>query len=314
MISVENLCFDYPSKRALEGVSFQIEPHTITALVGPNGAGKTTLLRCLAALQTPTFGKINIAGFNTESKPRKIHELCSYLSDFYGLYDELTVKQHLQFFAASHRCPDIDAVVESAVKRLELTEYRDVQAGKLSRGLRQRLAIAQTILHQPQFLFLDEPAAGLDPAARYNLSKLLLSLQKEGMTLIVSSHILAELEDYSTHMLVMEQGKVIRHTPIQMSATKEDQVTLILELTENPSPYLSQIETIANLTLKEVQDNKVIVLFQGDANAQHTLLKELITRNVPVYSIQVQKQRLQEVYLDITRSNIKKDPSSDNQS
>lgn len=314
MITVENLCFDYPSKRALEGVSFQIAPHTITALVGPNGAGKTTLLRCLAALQTPTFGQITIAGFNAERKPRKIHEICSYLSDFYGLYDELTVTQHLKFFAASHKCANVDQVVNKAIQSLQLTEYKNVAAGKLSRGLKQRLAIAQTILHQPQYLFLDEPAAGLDPAARYNLSQLLLSLQKEGMTLIVSSHILAELEDYSTHMLVLEHGKMIQNTQIETTTSKTNEVTLILELTDNPTPYLSQIEAFPNLKIKEVSDKKVIVLFQGDANQQHALLKDLLAKNVPVFSMQLQKQRLQEMYLDITRSHYEKDPSREDKS
>lgn len=213
MIHVENLCFDYPGKRALDQVSFHIEPHTITALVGPNGAGKTTLLRCLAALETPTQGKITIEGWDVDRYPRKIHALAGYLSDIFGLYDTLTVTQNLTFFAASHHCPSsqIPQLVHEAAERLELLNYLNTPAGKLSRGLRQRLAIAQTIISKPKVLLLDEPASGLDPEARYNLSKLLLTLQKEGITLIVSSHILSELEDYSTHMLVMDQGKCLQY-------------------------------------------------------------------------------------------------------
>jgi ABC-2 type transport system ATP-binding protein len=223
MININGLCFDYPGKRALDHLSFSIEPNTITALVGPNGAGKTTLLRCLAALDSPTIGTIMIDGIDTERFPRKIHERVSYLSDIFGLYDELTVRQSLVFFASSHLCPSsvIPQRIESTVDALHLREYIDVQAGKLSRGLRQRLAIAQTIIHQPKILILDEPASGLDPESRYNLSKLFLDLQKSGITLIVSSHILSELEDYCTHMIILNEGKLINQSVLNKTARQE---------------------------------------------------------------------------------------------
>jgi ABC-2 type transport system ATP-binding protein len=217
MISTEDLCFDYPQVRALDHVSIQIPPNTITALVGPNGAGKTTLLRCLSALDSPTTGKVTIDQWDADRFPRKVHELCCYLPDFFGLYDELTVTQNLRFSAMSHGLTGnaIDTAIEDAVQQLHLAEYREATTSTLSRGLRQRLAIAQTIIHKPKILFLDEPAAGLDPKARYDLSQLLLSLQKQGLTLIVSSHILAELQDYSTHMMVMQKGKVLEYCEVR---------------------------------------------------------------------------------------------------
>jgi ABC-2 type transport system ATP-binding protein len=167
-------------------------------------------LRCLAALETPLIGKITVNGLDTDRAPRKIHAISGYLSDFYGLYDQLTVAQNLTYFALSRNVApaQVPAVIRAAAKRLEIWTHKNTLAGKLSRGLRQRLAIAQSILHKPQLLFLDEPASGLDPEARFHLSQLLLELQKEGMTIIVSSHILAELEDYSTHMLVIDEGKI----------------------------------------------------------------------------------------------------------
>jgi ABC-2 type transport system ATP-binding protein len=131
------------------------------------------------------------------------------------------------------------------------------------------------------------------------------------MTLIVSSHILAELEDYSTHMLVLEKGKLIRHTAVNAEKTKESQVTLLLELTEDPTPYLPQIKAIENLTIKEIQAKSVIVLFKGEERDQHLLLKNLIDNHVPVYSIQLQKQSLRELYLDITHGKKSEDKSSE---
>lgn len=216
MINVNELSFDYPGKRALDRLTFTIAPNTITALVGPNGAGKTTLLRCLSALDNPTIGSITIDGIDTERFPRKIHEMVSYLPDIFGLYDNLTVKQILIFFAKSHCVPShkIAEQIEATVTALQIKETLSTPAGKLSRGLRQRLAIGIATIHQPKILMLDEPASGLDPEARFHLSKLLLSLQKSGMTLIVSSHILSELQDYSSDMIILNEGKIIHQSPL----------------------------------------------------------------------------------------------------
>lgn len=224
MITVSNLCFDYPSLRALDHLSFSIEPQTITALVGPNGAGKTTLLRCLCGLDAPTIGNITIDGYDTERNPRKIHELCSYLPDIFGLYDNLTVIQNLRFFADSHLClpSKINERIQEVVEETQLQNYVNVPAGQLSRGLRQRLAIGQSIIHSPKIILLDEPASGLDPEARFHLSQLLVSLQKKGMTLVVSSHILSELEDYSTHMIIVNEGKIINQSVVTKDQKMQD--------------------------------------------------------------------------------------------
>lgn len=309
MIQIDDLCYDYPGKRALSHVSCQIAANTITALVGPNGAGKTTLLRCLSALDTPMRGKITIDSWDTDRFPRKIHEISSYLSDFFGLYDDLTVEQNLKFYAWSRNCAGdkTEALVAQALERLQLTEYRKVAAGKLSRGLRQRLAIAQTIIHNPKILFLDEPASGLDPEARHHLSQLLLSLQAQGMTLIVSSHILAELEDYSTHMLVIQNGKLVEQCALKDYQQKEDSITLTLTLASEVAPFVAAISNIPKVTVKSYKDNAAILELHGTRLDQQQLLKTLIEQNIPVLSLQELKQRMQDVYLDIAK-NQTKDP------
>jgi len=213
MIKCENLTFDYPNMRALNNVSLEIAPQTITALVGPNGAGKSTLLRTLAALDSPASGYFSIDGIDGLKQPRKIHQLCSFLPDFYGVYDSLTVKQCLMFTALSyhqHNSAIEKSIIETS-QQLQIDQYINKLAGELSRGLRQRLAIAQAIISSPKILFLDEPASGLDPEARMHLSILLKQLQETGMTIVVSSHILSELEDYSTHMLIIKNGNITKH-------------------------------------------------------------------------------------------------------
>lgn len=304
MITVQNLSFDYPGKRAIDDASFVIESHTITALVGPNGAGKSTLLRCLSALESPTVGKISIGGWDTDRHPRKIHELASYLSDFFGLYDDLTIKQNLEFFAWTHHTPGKPSLsIDETMNRLNLEAYQDSTAGKLSRGLRQRLAIAQSIIHQPSVLFLDEPAAGLDPEARYQLSKLLIKLQNEGMTIIVSSHILSELEDYSTHMLVMNEGKIIDQCALKDLPALQTKSLLCIEFTSNPNDYVEQLKTIPNMSIESIQDNRVMVTFQNALPEKHELLKQLIAQNLPICGVHEPKaRRMQDLYLDMTRN------------
>ena len=211
MIDVSDLAYEYPSRRALDGVSLRVAPQTITALVGPNGAGKTTLLRCLAALAPPYAGTVTIDGLDTTAAPREIHARLGYLPDFFGLYDALSVRRCLTYAGWSHGiAPALTATaVETAARRVGLLDRLETPAGELSRGLRQRLAIGQAIVHEPKVLLLDEPAAGLDPQARRDLSTLLLALKDEGMTLVVSSHILSELEDYCSDMIIIEAGRIV---------------------------------------------------------------------------------------------------------
>ena len=153
MIAVEDVVFEYPGHRALDGVSFQVPEASITALVGPNGAGKTTLLRCLAALEEPLVGSIHIAGIDVRAEPRECHRQVGYLSDFFGLYDELPVHRCLEHMARLYgtEASEVAAAVERSAALLQLEPHLDKRARELSRGLRQRLAIAQAIIHRPRF-------------------------------------------------------------------------------------------------------------------------------------------------------------------
>ena len=181
MIAVSDLVFDYPGTRALDHVTFALEEKTITALVGPNGAGKTTLLRCLAGLDTPFAGQISVGGLDVLSEPRQSHRRMGFLADSFGLYDDLSVEQCLLYSAAALGLPSAEQTKAArlAAERLALSDRYRQTVGTLSRGLRQRLAIAQTIVHRPEVLLLDEPASGLDPEARLGLADTLRRLRDE---------------------------------------------------------------------------------------------------------------------------------------
>lgn len=298
MIEVADLTFEYPGVRALDGVSFTVAAGSVTALVGPNGAGKTTLLRCLAALDVPLAGHIRVDGIDVVAEPRACHRRIGYLSDTFGLYGELSVRRCLTYVAAANRVPaaQIPQAVQHAAQQLEIDTLLDVRAGTLSRGQRQRLAVAQALIHRPPVLLLDEPASGLDPEARHRLARLFLRLRAEGMTLIVSSHILAELEAYSTDMLVLRAGRVVEHRPLTGAVRRG--ACLRLELAR-PHPALLEILAGAPGVRAARADGERAAVFEldGDAAARHALLARLIENGVAVSGLAETGADLQASYL-----------------
>jgi ABC-2 type transport system ATP-binding protein len=300
MIIVENLVFDYPTKRALHGVSLVVREGSITALVGPNGAGKTTLMRCIAALDPPYSGRITVAGIDVFEEPRRAHEVMGYLSDFFGLYDQLTVRQCLIHAADSHGLSAArrDERVQQTAIALGLEDRLNAKAETLSRGLRQRLAIAQAIVHEPRVLLLDEPAAGLDPEARQDLSTLLRSLAGRGMTLLVSSHILAELEDYSTDMVIVDNGRIVENRSLQHGAASGmARVAMLLELADDVPDLATTLQAIADVADIEIAGRDIRFTLPDDAAGRAALLRQLIGAGIPVAGLTRERASLQDSYI-----------------
>jgi len=297
VIRVEGLVFEYPGTRALDGVEVHVAAGTITALVGPNGAGKTTLLRCIAALETPFAGRVTVDGLDVTEHPRAVHARLGYLSDFFGLYDDLTVRQCLTYHAAAHGIPAAqrDAACAASAERLDIVALLGRKAGALSRGQRQRLAIAQTIVHRPKVVLLDEPAAGLDPEARHLLSNLLRRLRDDGMTLLVSSHILSELEDYSTHVLMMDGGQVLDHRPVAAPAAAT--VRLQIDLAAAHDGLATALDGFPGLADVAIDGPTAVVSFAGDAEGRQALLRHLIDCGLPVIGLREARDSMEDIYL-----------------
>lgn len=306
IVLVQDLVYEYPDKRALHGVSCQIERGSITAMVGPNGAGKTTMLRCLAALDDPFSGRVVIDGLETTRDPRAVHHRLGYLADLFGLYDDLSVARCLQHAAAMHNLPaaDIPGRVKETAAQLGLDDRLDQKAGTLSRGLRQRLAIAQTIIHRPSLLLLDEPASGLDPEARQSLSALMLTLRDQGMTLIVSSHILAELEDYSTHLLIMDGGHILEYGPISgsslttsASASHKEPIPLKVTLSCEDERLHQVLMSAPGVEAVDGDFREATVFFLGETGQRHDIIRRLVEASVPVIGFEEIRTSLQDSYL-----------------
>lgn len=295
MIEVRDLAYEYPSKRALDGISLSVAPQAITALVGPNGAGKTTLLKCLSALEAPYAGTVIVDGLDTREQPREIHARLGYLPDFYGLYDELSVSQCLTYAARSHGVIRalVSTVVEKAARNTGIADRLESKAGELSRGLRQRLAIAQAIVHEPKVLLLDEPAAGLDPQARKDLSSLLVALKDAGMTLVVSSHILAELEDYCTEMIIIDNGHLVGGKALKVR--DDERPRYMLELARARSDLRTFLAG-AGIEIVEADEYHALIVFTRNAGARAKLIRDLVAAGFELASFGESTRALEETY------------------
>ena len=296
LVDVKNLVFEYPGKRVINDTSFSLNEGTVTALVGPNGAGKTTLMKCLAAAESPLSGSIKILDMDTEEKPRECRSQIGFLPDTFGLYPTLTVHQHLEFMAGIHNVSteQIANRIFDSIQLLNLQEHCDKPAGNLSRGLKQRLAIAMTIIHRPKLLILDEPASGLDPEARKELSSLITGLNKEGMTILVSSHILSELEDYCTTLLTCGNGKILANEDIspRIGAKIIIEIRIINDAVRAKNLLIEKYQ-LDQLNLK---DNLLTFSFSSKQEDQNELLNFLILNKVPIYSFTEIKRDLHDLY------------------
>ena len=203
----------YDKTLAVAGLDLDIAAGEIFGLVGPNGAGKTTTLRILATLLVPDRGDAEVAGASVRRNPNDVRRVLGFMPDSFGVYDDMKVWEYLDFFA---RCYGIPAerrrrTIGDLLELVDLGAKRDVYVQGLSRGMQQRLCLAHTLVHDPQVLLLDEPASGLDPRARVELRELLRELRSLGKTILVSSHILPELEELCTSVAIIDRGQVLAH-------------------------------------------------------------------------------------------------------
>ena len=293
MISIQNLSYQYAGTLALDNVSIDIPIGSITALVGPNGAGKTTLMRCLTALTLPTEGKIFMDDIDIAIDPHFCHRITGFLADNFGLYESLTVFQSLQYYALAHGINNESEIFDTITKvQLDNKIYEPIK--NLSRGMRQRVGIAQSIVHNPKYLILDEPASGLDPEARIELANLFKSLNNAGMTLIVSSHILAELDQYANNLLILKNGKIV--------ASDFDLNEENLSVNKIYIVYAENIDTISAIqneeifTLIGIEEQKATISI-NDSVGKNACLKYFIESGLEITEFYKENNNIQDAYL-----------------
>lgn len=210
LVTVDNLWVSYGKTLAVRGLSFTIPRGEIFGFIGPNGAGKTSTIKVLATLLKPSQGKVLVNGIDVAKDPQSVRRKIGYMPDFFGVYDDLTAREYLHFFAAAYQIEPLkrEAIVRDVLALTDLTGKTDAPVDALSRGMKQRLGLARVLLHDPDLLLLDEPASGLDPRARIEMRELLKELQTMGKTILVSSHILHELAQLCTSIGIIEAGQM----------------------------------------------------------------------------------------------------------
>ena len=211
IVEIKNLTKRYGNRTAVENLSLIVKEGDIYGFVGPNGAGKTTTIRIITTLLQATSGEAWVVGHSVNKSPREVRRVIGYMPDLFGVYNDMKVWEYLDFFGACYRISASarTSLIDDLLELVDLQHRREDNVDKLSRGMKQRLSLARTLIHDPQILILDEPASGLDPRARLEIRELLLELSRLGKTIFFSTHILSDVAEICTHVGIIEAGKMV---------------------------------------------------------------------------------------------------------
>ena len=308
MIELIRLRKEYDDLVAVQDLSLKIPQGEIFGLIGPNGAGKTTTIRMACGLLAPTTGKAHINNIDVAQEPEQAQRFIGYLSDFFAVYEDLKVWEYLDYFAHAYEVEEsrIPARITEVIAQVSLEVKRDAIIRGLSRGMKQRLGIARAIIHQPKVLLLDEPASGLDPKARLELRNLLRSLRDQGTTILISSHILTELEGFCTSIGIMEKGLMLRSGRIEdVTAAANPARDIRLSWIGDNAEGI-QRELSANPQISNVQINGSAGTFQfaGSEGDLAALLAKLVSSGVRVKSFSEIKQTVEDLYMKLSRHEV----------
>jgi len=308
VIKIEHVSHWFGSLHVLRDVSFTVPKGEIFGFIGPNGAGKTTTLRMIATLLEPDDGRVLVDGINCVDDPAGVREVLGFMPDSFGVYERVTILEYLEFFAAAHALPrrtrakTVDAVMELT----ELGDLRDRLVRALSKGMKQRLAIARTLLHDPKVLVLDEPANGLDPRARIDMRDLIEDLQRLGKTILLSSHILTELSDLCTSVAILEKGGLVTAGSVDAIGEQlHPERGVRVRLLSPPEDILHQLRLAP--AVSEVQrdpDGAFELTYRGGDTAIADIVAHLVSKQLRVIRVEPDRNDLERIFLEVTKGEL----------
>lgn len=307
MIVCRHLSKSFGSFQAIEDLNLEIEKGDTFGFIGPNGAGKTTTIRILSTLLEPSEGEATVAGYSVVEQPDEIRRLLGYMPDKFGVYDGMKVWEYLDFFAGAFRLPRNSRaqLIDDVLELTDLGQKKEFFVEALSTGMRQRLCLAKTLLHDPQVLILDEPASGLDPRARIEMRELLKELTRMGKTIMISSHILPELSDFCNRVGILEAGKLLaagKVDDILGTLQSERRVTVrLLRNADRAAEWLQNEDTVAGLDLVQGSPAKLKFGFSGDLEAMALLAERLACSDYGLVGFEEQKSDLEDLFLHVTK-------------
>ncbi len=305
MITLASVEKHYDDVFALRGLDLDVPEGSVFGLIGPNGAGKTTAMLILSSLLARDGGAVTVAGSDPQTDPREVRRHLGYMPDFFGFYDSLNAYEYLDFFASVQGVPAArrKGVVTDLLGLVDLSHKANADVNSLSRGMKQRLSLARTLVHDPDLLVLDEPASGLDPRARVQLRELIAELHRMGKTILISSHILAELEGICTHMGVIDEGVIKAQGDIDSirgALTGSRHIRARVPDTEIDRA-LDRLSSHPQVADAAVERGRLDFVLAGDDETSAELLADLVSAGVPVYEWRAEAAGLEELFLELTR-------------
>jgi ABC-2 type transport system ATP-binding protein len=304
MIEIRNFRKQYGDFVAVENLNLEIPAGEMFGFIGPNGAGKSTTIRFLATLLRATSGSASVNGFDVASDPLRVRQSVGYMPDNFGVYDGMKVWEFLDFFAVAYQIPRDrrKGVIGDVLELLDLTHKRDDYVNGLSRGMKQRLCLAKTLVHDPPVLILDEPSSGLDPRARLEVKALLKELRRMGKTILISSHILTELADCCTSIGIIERGQLLLHGPIE-TVYRQIQRNRHIEVRfrGDVDRGVSLIRSDPHVRSVQVDTRSCTVEMAGDDSDVERLMRQLASSEVGLMSFADKEPTLEDVFMMVTK-------------
>ena len=304
MIEIRQFHKKYGDFTAVESLDLSIGAGELFGFIGPNGAGKSTTIRFLATLLQPTSGDATVNGFSVRTQPLDVRKSVGYMPDNFGVYDGMKVWEFLDFFAVAYKIPRTRRrqVIGDVLELLDLTHKRDDFVNGLSRGMKQRLCLAKTLVHDPPVLILDEPSSGLDPRARLEVKALLKELSRMGKTILISSHILTELADCCTSIGIVERGRLLLHGPMDEVYRRIHRNRLVeIKVNDRLDAALAIVRSQPETLSVDATDHTLRVELASDDEHLARLLSQLMAAGVPVRSFADKDPTLEDVFMLVTK-------------
>lgn len=304
MIETRNLTKQYGSFVALKDLNLSVQEGTVFGFVGQNGAGKSTTFQILATLMSPTYGTASVNGFDVIKEPEKVRSIIGYMPDFFGVYDQFKTVEYLDFYGASYGLTLMERkeMIPQLLELVNLTHKKDAYVDLLSRGMKQRLCLARSLIHDPKVLILDEPASGLDPRARVEMREILKELKTMGKTIIISSHILPELSEMCDEIGVIDHGQLVATgSVVEIQQKLQKNKTIIVKVNQGTDHTIRFFEDDLNVSDIRIIDDSIHFEFKGTDEQQEELLRKAIKADVPLRSFQEVEKNLEDVFMEITK-------------
>ncbi len=303
VVSVKDLRVKYGKFEAVRGITFAIPKGEVFGFIGPNGAGKSSTIRVLATLQKQFEGTVRVNGISVRKDPDRVREMMGYVPDFFGVYDDLSAREYLHFFAAAYRIPRgrRAGLVDEVLQLTDLTHKVDFPVEGLSRGMKQRLSLARVLLHDPDLLLLDEPASGLDPRARIELRELLKALQQLGKTILISSHILQELAQFCTRIGIMEAGQLVAEGDLNSIYRRLALQRIVhVQLVTTPPQLVEALRNSAHVISVEEQTDRLAIQVRESETAIEDLHDTIVQLGGRIRMFQPEAMDMETAFMKLT--------------